>query len=412
LQRGTLPSTEMSTLAPLTMDGSLIYRKSGLGAAQLATDHGQALSPRERQVLILVNGRRTIAELSDLLGADTVQRMIPDLEARGFAKRVDPNLDPDWAGAVTQFRLPDAEPLRPAGALRMPRYPMVWIGLLAVLVALGTDWALHRFQRQLDSNWRFDPVPAQTLSIDPPSASQSTAANNRVGSQRPAPGDITPITHRPAAIALEAAAVSPERVVPPARTHPVQAIAAAAPIASPASAAPEPDQPAPVQLTAAQSTSVQSAPAAANPSTPVQAPPTQPPAAADFPTPVPDSDAPRAAADSSTPVKTPDARASATGTEVAVAASAAQAAGDTVKLRPLRHDPPQLPPQVLLNGFAEGHVRARLWVTPEGKVDQVDVLEATPPRVLDDEVRRALSLWTYEPPGQPAEDVVELTVKR
>jgi protein TonB len=97
---------------------------------------------------------------------------------------------------------------------------------------------------------------------------------------------------------------------------------------------------------------------------------------------------------------------------VAVEPPVAQASADAIKLRPLRHDPPQLPPQVLLNGIAEGHVRARLWVTPEGKVDQVDVIEATPPRVLDDEVRRALSLWTYDPPGQPAEDVVELTVKR
>jgi TonB family protein len=93
-------------------------------------------------------------------------------------------------------------------------------------------------------------------------------------------------------------------------------------------------------------------------------------------------------------------------------ASAAQAAGDPAKLHPLRHDPPQLPPQALRDGIAEAHVRARLWVTPEGKVDQVDVIEATPPQVLDDEVRRALSLWTYDPPGQPVEDVVELTVKR
>jgi protein TonB len=89
----------------------------------------------------------------------------------------------------------------------------------------------------------------------------------------------------------------------------------------------------------------------------------------------------------------------------------AQAASAAVPLRALRHDPPQLPPQVVLGGTVEGHVRARLWVTPEGKVDQVDIIEATPRRVLDDEVRRALSLWTYDPPGHPTEDVVELTLK-
>jgi TonB family protein len=418
----------MSALADTTMDDSLIYRKSGLGAALLATDHGRTLSPRERQVLILVNGHRTIAELADLLGADTVQRLIPDLEARGFAKRVDPSLDPDWARAVTQFRLPDAEPRRPASALSAPRYPMVWIALLAILVGLGTNLALHRFQSQLESNWRFDPVPAQALSIDGQSPTKSTAAIDPKRPERPAPADITPIAHRPAGVALQVAAVSPERVVPPAGTHARQAIAAS-PSAS-LSAVLAADRRTPVQSTDAQSTPVQptavpSTPVQSTPmqssavqstpvqSTAVQSSPVQPSLAAAKPsTPVQAAQSPPAAADSPSPVQAADAPASATGNAVAVEASAAQAAGDPVKLRPLRHDPPQLPPQVLRDGIAEGHVRARLWVTPEGKVDQVDVIEATPPRVLDDEVRRALSLWTYDPPGQSAEDVVELTVKR
>ncbi len=430
----------MSALADTTMDGdlildgSLIYRKSGLGAAQLATDHGQALSPRERQVLILVNGRRTIAELADLLGADTVQRMIPDLEARGFAKLVDPSLDPDWAGAVTQFRLPDADSLRPATALRTPRYPMVWIALLAVLVALGTNLALHRFQNQLDSNWRFDAVPAQTLSIDAPSPTKSTAAIDRNRPQQPAAGDITPITHRPPSVALEAAAVSPERVVPPAGAHNRQAVPAAAPSAPPTPVLGA-DQPMPVQSTAmlsapahpisaqstpAQATPAQATPAPAAPAAPKAATPIQvaqaTPAAPKAATPIQVAQSTPVASDSPTTVQAADAPAPADAgamrSAVAVEPPVAQASPDAIKLHPLRHDPPQLPAQVLLKGIAEGHVRARLWVTPEGKVDQVDVIEATPPRVLDDEVRRALSLWTYDPPGQPAEDVVELTVKR
>jgi protein TonB len=101
----------------------------------------------------------------------------------------------------------------------------------------------------------------------------------------------------------------------------------------------------------------------------------------------------------------------ATATEVANNDPQSQPASDPVTLRPLRHDPPQIPPQALRRGIVEGHARARLWVTPEGKVDQVDILEATPPRVLDDEVRRVLSLWTYDPPGRPTDDVVELTLK-
>ena len=64
------------------------------------------------------------------------------------------------------------------------------------------------------------------------------------------------------------------------------------------------------------------------------------------------------------------------------------------------------------DGIVESKVRVRLWVTPEGKVDQVDVLEATPPGVFDDAVRRALSLWTFEPPGHPLDQVVDLTLKQ
>ena len=84
---------------------------------------------------------------------------------------------------------------------------------------------------------------------------------------------------------------------------------------------------------------------------------------------------------------------------------------DPVTLRPLRHDPPQFPERALRDGIVESQVRARLWVTPEGKVDQVDIIAATPPRVFDDEVRRALSLWTFEPTGRPSEEVVDLTLK-
>jgi len=89
----------------------------------------------------------------------------------------------------------------------------------------------------------------------------------------------------------------------------------------------------------------------------------------------------------------------------------AQPASDAVGLRPLAHDPPRFPERALRDGITESHVRARLWVTAEGKVDQVDVIEATPSGVFDDEVRRALSLWSFEAPGHPTEQVVELTLK-
>jgi periplasmic protein TonB len=471
MQRDTLKPTDVNAPDHPTLDGSLVYRKSGLGAAQLATDHGKALSPRERQVLILVNGQRTIDELSDLLGAETVQRLIPDLEARGFAKVVDPEVPAEWA--VTQLRLPaaDARPRRAARDLREPRYPMAWIGLLIVLAGLGTGWAFHRFQAQIDSRSQFDSEQARSTEADGVSA--ATAPIDGKAPQHRVSAGATAITHRPPSVALEAAAVSPERVVRRGAPRAGETVAAATPDSPAPAAAAEPRKhveaanPPPIVVAAdapraapdpPKSVRAADAPLApprpptlAKPADPSRAPaepqtsakavdasraPAEPQtsakavdasrAPAELPSPAKPSDAPSVPTESSastnavdpsrspakpaTPVKAADSPPSAPRTDVAMQVPAAQA-GDAVKLRPLRHDPPQVPPKVVLNGVAEGHVRAHLWVTPEGKVDQVDIIEATPPRVLDDEVRRVLSLWTYEPPGHPSEDIVELTLR-
>jgi outer membrane biosynthesis protein TonB len=53
----------------------------------------------------------------------------------------------------------------------------------------------------------------------------------------------------------------------------------------------------------------------------------------------------------------------------------------------------------------------RLRVTPEGRVDQIDIVEATPPGVVDDEVRRTLSLRTFEAPARSTDEIVDLTLK-
>lgn len=455
MQRDTLRPTDVNAPDHPTLDGSLVYRKSGLGAAQLATDHGKALSPRERQVLILVNGQRTIDELSDLLGAETVQRLIPDLQARGFAKVVDPEVPAEWA--VTQLRLPagDARPRRAARDLREPRYPMAWIGLLVVLAGMGTGWAFHRFQAQIDSRSQFDSEQARSTEAD--GASAATVPIDGKAPQHRVPAGATAITHRPPSVALEAAAVSPERVVRRGAPRAVETVGAVTPDPPASAAAAEPrkrveaanprppgvaadaqraapDPPKPVRAadpplappkpqTLAKAADPSRAPA--EPQTSAKAAdasraPAEPPssARASEPPSVPAesststnaADPSRSPAKPATPVKAADSPPSAPKTEVAMQAPAAQAA-DAVKLRPLRHDPPQVPPKVVLSGVAEGHVRAHLWVTPEGKVDQVDIIEATPPGVLDDEVRRVLSLWTYEPPGHPSEDIVELTLK-
>jgi TonB family protein len=365
----------------MAMDDSLVYRKSGRGAAQLAMDHGRTLTPRERHVLILLDGRRTIGELSDLLGPETVQRLLPELEAKGFAKRIDPTLGAEWADAITQFHggLPSGEPSRAARSQRLNA--PAWIALVIVLSIGAGYWAVNRHYRaQTDAAWRLDHTLAQVLPIHVYGASTSTDAF--VSTEPEGPVTIAPIAPlHEVPVSQSAEAASSAHAAPKAAAGDHQAIVRTESAgASPAHA----------RAPATRS------PPTADSAEPSAAPPALPAALAiAAPAPVRAAAPPRSAPE----------------TEVAMEAPAAQPANAPVTLRPLRHDPPQFPERALRDGIGESQARVRLWVTPEGKVDQVDIIEATPPGVFDDEVRRALSLWTFEPPGRPMEKVFDLTLK-
>jgi TonB family protein len=384
------------------MDSSLVYRKSGLGAAQLTADHGRALSPRERQVLVLVNGQRTIAELSDLFGADTIQRLIPDLEAKGFAKRVEPKIGAELGGTVTQLHvasLPRRKPSRPARDLRAPRLPIVWIGLSLALIVSFATWTAHRFSRQPSAMSRFDAVPVQPQPIVGIVEPAPTVASDENLSQQSAPVSVPAASTLPAASAFKAVPASPARSAQRAAPGAPEAVEATAPTALAAVVAAM-DAPMPVP-----GADPRSSAATADP--PGSAPTADPSRSA--PIVDPPSSAPVVEPPPAVPSANP--QAAVAETKVAMQDPSPQAPGDQVSLRPLRRDPPRIPPKALLDGVVEGHARARLWVTAEGKVDRVDIIEATPQGVLDDEIRRALSLWTYDPPGRSAEDTVELTLK-
>jgi protein TonB len=387
------------------MDDSFVYRKSGLGAAQLAATHGGVLSRSERLVLIMLDGRRTIAELSEVLGADTIRRVVPELLSKGFAKRVDPDFAAGWEDAITQLYVGGtvAKPSRPVPFPRSDGHPIVWIALTTVLTIAGSYWATHHYRSQVNATWRFGRALAQVGPTDAYGVPTSTDAYGANAPDFAAPETITPISRLSTGTASGlAAATSPARVAPPAvardypavvrsqppvapAVHPMVLAARSAPTAASATASTVKLEP--VETPVGRALPSQVATAAETPAAPTELPVAAPIAA---PAPVVPAEAP--------PASSPE--------QVAMAAPA-----EAPSLRPLRRDPPRFPERALRNGIAQSHVQARLWVTPEGKVDQVDILEATPPGVFDDEVRRALSLWTFEPPGHPAEQVVDLALK-
>src|SRR5258708_18635335 len=130
------------------MDEFLVFRKTGLAVAELTATHGGTLSSPARRVLILLDGRRTIAELSDLFGADAVETLIPHLEAQGFAKRIDPKVE--GADQVTQLlpNPPTLEAPLPAADAPSGAHPLRWIALAAALAIGGGFVVVARFGGQ------------------------------------------------------------------------------------------------------------------------------------------------------------------------------------------------------------------------------------------------------------------------
>jgi protein TonB len=71
---------------------------------------------------------------------------------------------------------------------------------------------------------------------------------------------------------------------------------------------------------------------------------------------------------------------------------------------------PQLPQQARALGIESGHVAVVLHVNPQGSVDRVELLSATPSEIYDKEMERAFEQWTFEPLGIPGRMTVEVEV--
>jgi hypothetical protein len=68
------------------MDGTLIYAKTPKGVAEVAARTAQ-LSMTTRRVLIMMDGKRTIDELSMLVRPGEIEAIVDQLESAGLAQR-------------------------------------------------------------------------------------------------------------------------------------------------------------------------------------------------------------------------------------------------------------------------------------------------------------------------------------
>ncbi|MFN3985655.1 MAG: hypothetical protein ACK4KV_09195 [Rhodocyclaceae bacterium] len=99
------------------MTASAVFAKTDLGRAEVANRTGK-LTPRERRILIFIDGKHTVADLRAMAAADDLTHTLGMLEEEGFIELV--GVAEEGTGTIT----PEAGPLPSITAFRpLPAQP-------------------------------------------------------------------------------------------------------------------------------------------------------------------------------------------------------------------------------------------------------------------------------------------------
>ncbi|MDR7334467.1 energy transducer TonB [Roseateles asaccharophilus] len=93
---------------------------------------------------------------------------------------------------------------------------------------------------------------------------------------------------------------------------------------------------------------------------------------------------------------------------IALAAAATLAQAD---VKVLKKVPPEYPNEAVKKNISSGSVRAKMSIAGDGKVSNVEVVEAEPKRVFDRAAIEALSQWKFEGTGAAQTHEVKLVFK-
>ncbi|MGM3389254.1 energy transducer TonB [Stutzerimonas stutzeri] len=78
------------------------------------------------------------------------------------------------------------------------------------------------------------------------------------------------------------------------------------------------------------------------------------------------------------------------------ATDAGRSGGPEQEVMPLNDVRPEYPYRARQRGI-EGHIKLAFTITPAGRVENIRVMEASPPNVFDREARRAAARWRFAP---------------
>ena len=87
--------------------------------------------------------------------------------------------------------------------------------------------------------------------------------------------------------------------------------------------------------------------------------------------------------------------------------------GETRAVRPLKMDPPSYPRDALRRR-EEGYVIVEFTINGQGETEDISVVEADPRGSFDNEARRAVARWTFEPAlrdGRPVSQRIRHTLE-
>ena len=72
---------------------------------------------------------------------------------------------------------------------------------------------------------------------------------------------------------------------------------------------------------------------------------------------------------------------------------------------------PEIPKAVRDRGITSGHVSVVLHVGPQGGVERVELISATPPDVYDQDMAQVFGKWRFEPLGIPGRMTVDVNIR-